>query len=51
LDLKVDPKGRIVETRNQMISLEGHVPDDPEIMHIVEAYFSEGSEKSTSHAE
>ena len=40
LDLKVDPNGRIVETRNQMIPLDDSVPDDPEIARIVEAYFS-----------
>jgi len=40
LDLTVDPKGRIVGTRNQMIPLGRHVPDDPEIARMVEAYFS-----------
>jgi 5'-nucleotidase/UDP-sugar diphosphatase len=51
LDLKVDPKGRIVETRNQMIPLDSHVPDDSEIAWLVEAYFSGRIEKSRSHAE
>ena len=40
LDLKVDPKGRIVGTRNQIIPLDSRIPDDPEIARMVEAYFS-----------
>lgn len=51
LDLKVDRKGRIVETRNQIIPLDGYVPDDPEIARIVEAYFSSRTEQTRSHAE
>ena len=40
LDLTVDPKGRIVGTRNRMIPRDSHVPDDPEIARMVEADFS-----------
>ena len=40
LDLKVDSKGRIVGYENQIIALDSHVPDDPEIARMVEAHFS-----------